>query len=92
MKLGRNVGTVVCTCKDPKLHGKKLYLVLPLTDSGEPAGDILVAIDAVGSGCGETVFYITHREAVYAFEGEEIPSDATIVGIVDQITGMGSIP
>lgn len=87
MRIGKNVGTVVCSRKDPKLDAKKLYLVQPLNNERNPVGDIIVAVDGVGSGIHETVFFVTHREAAYAIEGEVIPADAAIVGIVDDITG-----
>ena len=39
----------------------------------------------VGAGAGERVYVCRGREASFAFSPEETPSDATIVGIVDNI-------
>ena len=83
MDMARVVGRVVCTVKDPQLHAVKLLLVVPVDSGGEPCGEALVALDAVGAGAGETVFFVTGREASFAFLPNIVPSDASIVGIVD---------
>jgi microcompartment protein CcmK/EutM len=83
MLLARVVGTVVCTRKEPSLTGVKLLLVQPLTPDRQPSGKPLVALDSVGAGAAEDVFYVRGREASFPFLPEEVPADATIVGIVD---------
>jgi microcompartment protein CcmK/EutM len=85
MMLARVIGTVVATVKYPTLEGRKLLLIQPVTREGVPRGKPLVAIDAVGAGVHETVYWCRGREAALAFDHEVI-SDASIVGIVDQIT------
>ena len=85
MDLARVIGCVVCTQKDESLNGRKLLLVQPLTIEGLDTGTPLVAIDAVGAGAGERIFYVTGREASFAFIPDHVPTDATIVGIVDQV-------
>ena len=85
MDLARVIGRVVCTHKDESLNGRKLLLVQPLTIEGLDTGTPLVAIDAVGAGAGERIFYVTGREASFAFIPDHVPTDATIVGIVDQV-------
>ena len=85
MDLARVIGRVVCTIKDPSLKGIKLLLVQPLDGQGEPFGKPLVALDAVGSGAGEKIFYVTGREASFAFLPDTVISDASIVGIVDRV-------
>ena len=62
------------------LEGKKLLLVRRL-----PGGTAVVAIDAVGAGAGETVYVCRGREAAFAFKPEEVPTEATVVAIVDAI-------
>jgi microcompartment protein CcmK/EutM len=42
-----------------------------------------VAVDSVGCGVGEQVFYVKGREAAVPFAPSEVPTDAAIVGIVD---------
>ncbi len=46
-------------------------------------GKPLVAVDSVGSGTGELVFWCRGKEASFPFEGSEVPTDCTIIGIVD---------
>ena len=61
-----------------------MQLVVPETVSGEATGSPLVAVDTVGAGPGERVFYVTAREAVIAINPEmEAPIDASIVGIIE---------
>ena len=83
MQLARVVGTVVVTRKDESLTGMKLLLVQPLTPERQPAGRPLVAVDAVGAGVGEDVFFVRGKEASFPFYPGEPPVDAGIVGIVD---------
>ncbi len=85
MDLARVIGCVVCTQKNGGLHGRKLLLVQPVTVEGRDTGKPLVAIDAVGAGAGERVFYVTGREASFAFLPDYVPTDASIVGIVDRV-------
>ena len=83
MQLARVVGEVVSTMKDTNLDGITLLVVQPIAASGEPAGRPLVALDSVGAGVGEHVFYVRGREAAFPFSPAEPPADATIIGIVD---------
>ena len=83
MQLARVIGDVVVTRKDPGLDGITLLLVQPLTPDRQPAGRPLVALHSVGAGAGEEVFFVRGREASYPFLPVEVPTDASIVGIVD---------
>ena len=83
MLLARVVGTVVASHKDPGLVGTKLLVIQPLKTDRTPAGKPLVAVDSVGAGVTEEVFYVRGREASVPFLPAEVPTDATIVGIVD---------
>jgi ethanolamine utilization protein EutN len=83
MLLARVIGTVVATHKDDGLAGQKLLLIQPLRADGAPAGRALVAVDAVGAGASEEVFYVRGREASFPFLPAEVPTDAAIIGIVD---------
>lgn len=84
MLLGKVIGKVVATRKDPGLDGTKLLLVQPLDSDRTPSGKPVVALDSVGAGVFEEVFYVRGREASLPFLPTEAPSDATIIGIVDQ--------
>ena len=83
MHLARVIGDVVATRKDENLTGLKLLVLQPLAPDGSAAGRTLVAVDAVGSGVGETVFFVRGKEASFPFYPTEVPTDAGIVGIVD---------
>jgi microcompartment protein CcmK/EutM len=81
--LARVIGTVVATHKDAGLTGTKLLVIQPLKTDRTSAGRPLVAVDSVGAGAGEAVFYVRGREASFPFLPREVPADAAIVGIVD---------
>lgn len=85
MLLGRVIGNVVATVKNPSLVGKKLLIVQPIDKTGHDKGKPLVAIDSVGAGAGETIYWCRGREASFPFLPEEVPTEATIVGIVDNV-------
>jgi ethanolamine utilization protein EutN len=89
MQLARVVGDVVATRKDPDLTGLKLLIIQPLTADRQPAGKPLVAVDAVGAGAGEEVFFVRGKEASFPFYSVEPPADAGIVGIVDHWDTVG---
>ena len=86
MQLARVIGEVVATIKDDNLTGIKLMVLQPIAASGDPAGRTLVALDSVGAGVGEHVFFVRGREAAFPFYPVEPPADATVVGIVDHWT------
>jgi microcompartment protein CcmK/EutM len=83
MQLARVVGDVVVTVKNPTMTGIKLMLLQPIDSTGAASGRTLVAVDAVGAGVGETVFFVRGKEASLPFHPIEVPADAGIVGIVD---------
>jgi microcompartment protein CcmK/EutM len=84
MQIARVVGDVVATVKDASLHGCKLLVLQPVTPDREPAGRMLVALDAVGAGVGEHVFFVRGREASFPFLPAEPSTDACVVGIIDR--------
>ncbi len=85
MQLGRVIGNVVCTIKTPSLDGQKLLIVQPLDRNGRDKGRPLIALDSVGAGAGETIYWCRGREASFPFLPVEPPTEATIVGIVDTV-------
>jgi microcompartment protein CcmK/EutM len=78
--LGKVIGRVVCTVKDESLKGRTLLLIRRL-----PTGPAVVAVDAVGAGVGETVYVCRGKEASFAFLPSELPTEATVVAIVDRV-------
>ena len=80
MQLARVVGEVVSTMKDGNLGGLTMLVLQPLSASGEASGRTLVALDSVGAGVGEHVFFVRGREAAFPFYPAEPPVDATVIG------------
>ncbi len=85
MFLGRVVGRLWATVKNQNLTGQRLLVVQPLTPEGGETGRKLVCTDWTGAGAGELVYWARAREASFAFLPEEVVTDATIVGIVDEV-------
>ena len=83
MQLARVIGTVVATVKNDSLEGRKLLVVQTLDRDLEPIGKPMVAVDAIGAGIGELVFWCRGKEASFPFKREDTPTDCTIIGIVD---------
>lgn len=85
MYLGKVIGNVVCTIKNGVLDGKKILIVQPIDAEGKAAGKPVVALDSVGAGAGETIYWCRGREASFPFLPDEVPTEATIVAIVDRV-------
>ncbi len=83
MQMARVIGDVVATRKDSSLEGVSLLVIQPVTADGTDVGRPLVAVDAVGAGVGERVFFVRGKEASFPFDPVEMPADAGIVGIID---------
>ncbi|HUJ31540.1 MAG TPA: EutN/CcmL family microcompartment protein [Candidatus Acidoferrum sp.] len=90
MILGRVIGNVVATMKDAALDGQRLLIVQPLDRHGREKGKPLVALDSVGAGAGEVVYWCRGREASFPFLPREVPTEATIVAIVDSVNIPGA--
>ena len=89
MILGRVIGTLVASRKEPTLEGLKLLVVRACDLDGTPNGAIAVAVDAVGAGIGEVVLYCSGSSARQTQVTQNRPVDATIMAIVDQIAVNG---
>jgi ethanolamine utilization protein EutN len=85
MQLGRVVGSVWSTAKAPNLDGQRLLIVQPLTPEMKRTGKRIVCTDSTGAGAGELVYWCRGRESSFPFLPKEVPTDATIVGIIDSV-------
>jgi microcompartment protein CcmK/EutM len=85
MILARIVGTVVSTRKDPRLEGKKLLIVRPVSPEGQDESGYIVAVDTVSAGYRETVLVVSGSSARMASECKDRPVDAAIIGVVDHV-------
>jgi microcompartment protein CcmK/EutM len=89
MKMGRVVGSVVATNKDPSLVGAKLLVVENLSPDLQREGGYVVAVDAVGAGADEVVLYASGSSARQTPATKDRPVDAVIMAIVDSFEAHG---
>lgn len=86
MQIARVIGTVVSTVKNASLSGRKMLIVQSLDADLNEKGKPMLALDAIGAGVGELVFWCRGKEASFPFKRDETPTDCTIVGIIDSDT------
>jgi ethanolamine utilization protein EutN len=85
MLIGKVVGSIWATRKDEKLNGLKFLMVRKMDENYELGKDTLVAADSVGAGVGDVVMITKGSSARTAFQGKDIPVDAVIVAIIDNL-------
>ncbi len=85
MQLGKVVGTVVSTQKDEKLVGFKFQVVKFVDFDGNPTGNFVIAVDAVGAGVGEVVLTAAGSSARQTPFTKDKPVDTVIMAIVDVV-------
>jgi len=85
MLIGKVIGTIWATRKYETITGFKMQFVQPLNAEMEKIGEPIIALDTIGAGPGELIFYATSSEAVIPLHVEMAPVDASIVGIIDSI-------
>jgi ethanolamine utilization protein EutN len=85
MILARVVGTVVATRKDPRLEGKTLLILKPVSPDGKDEAGYVISVDTVSAGFRETVIAVSGSSARMAQGCKDAPVDSTIVGIVDTV-------
>ena len=86
MRVAKVIGNIWSTRKEEKLNGLKLLLVQPLNILNDSSDKVpIVAADIIGAGVGETVIIVGGSSARSAAGDMEIPVDATVVGIVDDM-------
>jgi microcompartment protein CcmK/EutM len=86
MILARVVGTVVATRKDPRLEGKKLLILKPVSPEGKDESGYVVAVDTVSAGYRELVLAVSGSSARMADGCKDKPIDTAIIGIVDTVS------
>lgn len=85
MLLGRVIGEVWATVKDPKLEGRKLLIVQQADLHYKPLPTFLVAVDALNAGVGEIVLVAQGSSARQTEATKDRPVDAVIMAIVDRL-------
>ena len=83
MQIARVIGTVVSSVKNEALEGRKILIVQTLDADLNEKGKPMLALDAIGAGVGELVFWCRGKEASFPFKRDSTPTDCTIVGIID---------
>lgn len=83
MQIARVIGTVVSSVKNEALEGRKILIVQTLDADLNKKGKPMLALDAIGAGVGELVFWCRGKEASFPFKRDSTPTDCTIVGIID---------
>ncbi|MBN1349040.1 EutN/CcmL family microcompartment protein [candidate division KSB1 bacterium] len=91
MELARVEGTVVSTVKADRLKGYKLLVIHLLKPDTTPTGSHVVAVDTVGAGNGEIVIAVRGSSARQTADLSNVPTDTSIVAIVDSIEYQGKI-
>lgn len=77
-------GKCVSTIKNDSLKGYSLVTLQKISKSGNPSGDLIVAVDPLGCSIGETVLVAMGSNAGLAVKESSTPIDAVILGIVDE--------
>lgn len=85
MQIGRVVGRIWSSVKNAGLNSQRLLIVQPILPDLGATGKPLICTDCTGAGAGEIVYWVRGKEASFPFVPDEVPTDATIVGIVDEI-------
>jgi len=91
MLLGRVVGTLVASRKEPSLEGLKFLVLRQLDVEGKKTSGYRVAADAIGAGLGEVVLYATGSSARQTSVTDKRPCDAVIMAIVDSLAVDGEV-
>ena len=85
MNLGKVIGRVWATRKSEALEQQRMLFVQPMNFEGRHTGNPIVALDTVDSGDGDTVIFVSSTEATVPFKPSLMPTDATIVGVIDRV-------
>jgi len=83
MLLGKVVGTLVATRKEPSMEGFKFLVLRQIDVDGTETGGYVVAVDAVGAGVEEVVLFATGSAARQTVATHNRPCDAVVMAIVD---------
>jgi ethanolamine utilization protein EutN len=85
MRLGRVIGKVWASVKDEQLNSVKLAIMEVVDENERSTGRIFIAADTIGTRDGDVVFWVSGGEATRPFTDRNIPSDVTIIGLVDSL-------
>jgi len=85
--IGRVIGTVVSTIKDPMYEAHKILVVERLDLEGNSESKYWLAVDVVQAGVGDRVLLLDEGSSARQILGEEPngPVRAVVVGVVDEV-------
>ena len=86
MRIGRVVGTVTASVKEPRLASHKMLVVDIEDGGGKVIESSVVAVDTVGAGIGESVLVVVGSAARLPSPVAGISVDAAIIAIIDEIS------
>lgn len=87
MTLGKVTGTITATAKHVALVSHKLLMVRALDARGQLKGDMMIALDMVQAGVGDTVLVLDEgNSARLILEDTKAPVRMVIVGVVDSVS------
>lgn len=85
MQLARVIGRATSTRKHPSLDGWRLLVCETLSNSGEPTGDPILSVDALGAGAGDTVIVSSDGRGLRELlKAPDSPARWWTLGIVDE--------
>jgi len=86
MILGRVIGNVVSTVKLDIFKGYKILVIRPIDPDGGEAGSVMLAIDTVQAGPGDTVLVIDEGNSARTIIGDPTaPIRCVVCGVVDSV-------
>lgn len=91
MLIARVIGSTISTIKDEKLTGRKLLIVRPTDERGDPAGKPYVAVDTVDAGEGDLVLTAAGSSARQTYLTKDSPVDAVIMAVIDSLEVDGKV-
>ncbi len=89
MKMGKVIGSVVATRKDPSLEGLKFLVVQNLDLDLSRGSGYVLAVDSVGAGLNDIILYASGSSARQTTLTKDRPVDAVIMAIVDSYDADG---
>ncbi len=86
MQICKVIGNITSTVKNDHFVGKKIMIVQPLDLDGNAEGKDYLAVDTVDAGIEDRVLVMKEGgSAQIVLQDKEIPVQALILGIVDDI-------
>jgi ethanolamine utilization protein EutN len=85
MILGKVIGNVVTTIKDPKYNGYKLLVVQEMNVFGEFEKNFFIAADLIGIGIDEVVLLVNGAASRASVETNNIGFDSVVTAKIETI-------